>query len=218
MSQTFSRVKESLVALLEDKDRKVIALTGKWGTGKTFLWESVKTEQFGKSKASEQPIYVSLFGVRTITRPEYQTMEERILDSPLRKYHPEVIAKMNAMRDAQHPPLTVIETAERIISNSGWGEREKISLRNSSVQIYKDALQQLTGKQLHLFLSLHLEWARRNTPYDENFKVGTDNFLAACLNINSENPNSRLSKIIYRAFESNGLVERLHSNQSDIEV
>lgn len=151
-------------------------------------------------------------------RPEYQKMEERIFDTSFRKYHPEVIAKMNALRDAQHPPLTVIETVERIISNSGWGEREKISLCNSNVQIYKDALHQLTGKQLRLFLSLHLEWARRDAPYDENFKIGTDNFLAACSNIYSADPNSRLSKIVYRTFDANGLAENLQPSQSDVEV
>lgn len=143
------------------------------------------------------------------TRPEYQKMEERTLDYSFRKYHPEVIAKMNAMRDAQHPPLSVVETAERIISNSGWGEREKISLQSSTVQSYQEALQQITGKQLSLFLSLHLEWARRDAPYDENFKIGTDNFLKACFYIHSETRDSRLSKIIYRTFEANGLADRL---------
>ncbi len=46
MTQTFKRVKDSLVALLQDQDNKVIALTGKWGTGKTYLWQSMATDQF----------------------------------------------------------------------------------------------------------------------------------------------------------------------------
>lgn len=142
------------------------------------------------------------------TRPEYQQMEERIFDNPYRKYHPEVIEKMNAMRDKQHPPLTVIETAERIINNSGWGEREKISLRNSTTQQYEDALKQITGDQLRRFLSVHLEWTR-NAPYDENFKKGTDHFVTACINIRHAEPESRLAKIIYQAYEANGLAAKL---------
>ncbi len=143
------------------------------------------------------------------TRPEYQQMGEGTFDISLRKYHPDVIKKMNAIRDEQHPPLTVIETANRIIDNSGWGDRERISLHNSTVQIYEDALKQITGDQLRRFLSLHLEWARRTTSYDESFKIGTDNFLAACFNVYSANPNSRLSKIIYRTFEANALAAKL---------
>jgi len=143
------------------------------------------------------------------TRPGYQQMGEGTIDLSFRNYHPEVIMKMNAMRDKQHPPLTLIETSNRIIDNSGWGDREKISLRNSTVQQYEETLNQITGDQLRRFLSTHLEWAK-NTPYDENFKIGTDNFFAACFNVHSAVPNSRLSKIIYRTFESYGLAAKLN--------
>jgi hypothetical protein len=33
MTGTFARVEKTLIALLSDKDNKVIALTGDWGTG-----------------------------------------------------------------------------------------------------------------------------------------------------------------------------------------
>ena len=79
MTQTFKRVKDSLLALLQDKDHRVIALTGKWGTGKTYLWQSVAIEQFGKNKASEQPIYVSLFGVRTINDLKLRILQSTYL-------------------------------------------------------------------------------------------------------------------------------------------
>jgi Cdc6-like AAA superfamily ATPase len=143
------------------------------------------------------------------SRPEYQELGEEIFDTSLRNYHPDVVKKMNSVRDMQHPLLTVLETADRIISNSGWGDRERISLYNSTVQNYEDALKQITGTQLRRFLSLHLEWARRAIPYDDNFKIGTDNFIAACINICFSTPDSRLSKIIYRTFEANSLAEKL---------
>lgn len=170
-------------------------------------------EQLDASLAKE---FLDAWLLSVDTRPEYQKLEERIFDTSFRKYHPAVLEKMNAMRDLQHPPLTVIEAAERIISNSGWGERERRSLHSSSVQSYKESLQQLTGKELSLFLSLHLEWARREVPFDENFKVGTDNFLAACFSICTSQPQSRLSKIIYRTFEANGLAAKLQPPQNDL--
>ena len=79
MTQTFKRVKDSLVALLQDQDYKVIALTGKWGTGKTYLWQSVADDQFGKKEASEQPIYVSLFGARTINDLKIRILQNTYL-------------------------------------------------------------------------------------------------------------------------------------------
>lgn len=144
------------------------------------------------------------------TRPEYQQMNEVPFDMSLREYHPDVIRKMNEMRDKQHPPLTVIETANRIIDNSGWGERGRYSLRNSSIQQYEDALKQITGDQLRRFLSIHLEWAK-NAPYDENFKIGVNNFIAACSKARLAEPSSRLSAIILRTFEANGLAAKLEA-------
>ena len=148
------------------------------------------------------------------TRPEYKKMEEVPFDTSLRQYHPDVIKKMNEMRDEQHPPLNVIEIVERITNNSSWGERERYSLRNSTIQQYEDALKQLTGDQLRRFLYKNLEWAK-NPLGDENFKIGADNFLAACFNVYSEASKSRLSKIIYRTFEANGLSAKLETPLTD---
>lgn len=164
--------------------------------------------KLGDATLAQQFLDAWLLSVET--RPEYQQMNEVPFDVSLREYHPEVKKKMNEMKDKQHPPLTVIETANRIIDNSGWGERERYTLRNSTIQHYEEALKQITGDDLRRFLSIHLEWARRDTPYDENFKIGTNNFLVACFNVYSASPSSRLSKIIYRTFEANGLAAKLN--------
>src|SRR4030067_3139104 len=125
------------------------------------------------------------------TRPEYKKMEEVPFDTSLRQYHPDVIKKMNEMRDEQHPPLNVIEIVELITNNSSWGERERYSLRNSTIQQYEDALKQLTGDQLRRSLYKNLEWAKEPLGA-ENFKIGADSFLAACFNVYSEASKSRL--------------------------
>ena len=38
---SLEKTKEHLLKLLGDADNKVIALSGKWGTGKTHLWGEV---------------------------------------------------------------------------------------------------------------------------------------------------------------------------------
>ena len=147
------------------------------------------------------------------SRPEYQQMNDVPFDTSLRKYHPDVLEKMNAMREKQHPPLTVVETVERIIENSGWGTREESSLRNSTVQQYEDVLNDITGDRLRHFLYKNIEWVRGAR--DENFKIGANNFVEACRNIYLASPNCRLSKILFRTFEASGLAKRLEPQSGD---
>jgi predicted ribonuclease YlaK len=52
--------KKKFLELLDDADNKVVALSGKWGTGKTDLWgEVVAASRDENVKGS---IYASLFG------------------------------------------------------------------------------------------------------------------------------------------------------------
>jgi len=55
--------KENIVKILADPNSKVIAHSGKWGTGKTHLWRDV---QAGSAKdAVKNAINVSLFALGT---------------------------------------------------------------------------------------------------------------------------------------------------------
>lgn len=47
-SMSLQRTKERLVSLLGQVDNRVIALSGKWGTGKTHLWNEVKNHRMTK--------------------------------------------------------------------------------------------------------------------------------------------------------------------------
>lgn len=143
-----------------------------------------------------------------LIRPEYQQLEERIFEDHFRKLNADVLATLNQMRDKQHPPLTVLQAVERIVKNSGWGERERIALARSTVQDYEEALTQLKNEALRQFLKEHLGWIRHG-PYDDNFRNGVDNFLASCQKIVSADASSRLSEIVIRAFQSNSLADKL---------
>ena len=58
---SLKETKEHLLELLGDADNKVIALSGKWGTGKTHLWGEVVKES--KDEKVNGALYVSLFGL-----------------------------------------------------------------------------------------------------------------------------------------------------------
>lgn len=71
MSLTTTR--EQLVQLLADEDNKVIALSGRWGTGKSFMWEQVKQQsQDVKIKGA---LYASLFGASSIDQVKLKLIQ-----------------------------------------------------------------------------------------------------------------------------------------------
>jgi hypothetical protein len=58
---TLATTKQDLQRLLADKESKVIALSGLWGTGKSHLWEEAK--KASNDPAVKNSLYVSLFGI-----------------------------------------------------------------------------------------------------------------------------------------------------------
>jgi hypothetical protein len=69
MMSTFEQTRDTLLKAIESK-RSVIALSGRWGTGKTHLWKTIAETHFSKSGGApgkSRPIYVSIFGATSIT-------------------------------------------------------------------------------------------------------------------------------------------------------
>ena len=73
---TMEKTKAQLTHLLADKDNKVIALTGKWGTGKSYLWNEVKNES--KDDAVKKALYVSLFGLSDMDQVKFKLLQSAI--------------------------------------------------------------------------------------------------------------------------------------------
>jgi len=65
--------KDHLLQLLNDADNKVVALSGKWGTGKSHLWRDVQ-EASGDEKV-KGAVYVSLFGLSSIDQMKKKLIE-----------------------------------------------------------------------------------------------------------------------------------------------
>jgi hypothetical protein len=73
---TLKTTKDHLIQLLEDSDNKVIALTGKWGTGKSHLWREVKAAS--KDEAVKGALYVSLFGLSEMNQVKLKIVQSAI--------------------------------------------------------------------------------------------------------------------------------------------
>lgn len=75
---SLKKTKEQLIQLLGQADNCVIALSGKWGMGKTYLWNEVKAESFDNKV--KNALYVSLFGLSSINQVKRKLIETAIPD------------------------------------------------------------------------------------------------------------------------------------------
>lgn len=73
---TLKTTKDQLIQLLDDKDNKVIALSGKWGTGKSHLWREVKVAS--ADSAVKNALYVSLFGLSDMNHVKLKVVQSAL--------------------------------------------------------------------------------------------------------------------------------------------
>lgn len=89
---SLEKTKKQLIELLGNADNKVIALAGRWGTGKTHLWNEVK-DQFERQQVPKT-LYVSLFGLSSIDQVKRKLMEGALPDAAVEGGKLEVIKNL----------------------------------------------------------------------------------------------------------------------------
>jgi hypothetical protein len=82
---SLKETKEHLLVLLGDAENRVIALSGKWGTGKTHLWADVMKES--KDETVNGALYVSLFGLSSVDQVKRKLIESV---APGAEAHPKI--------------------------------------------------------------------------------------------------------------------------------
>jgi hypothetical protein len=73
---SLAKTKQQLIYLLTQQDNAVIALSGKWGTGKTHLWNQIKGES--DDDKVKRALYVSLFGLSSVDQIKRKLIETAI--------------------------------------------------------------------------------------------------------------------------------------------
>ena len=75
-NMSLKKTKDQLIKLLQQLDNSVIALSGRWGTGKTHLWNEVRAESADDNV--KKALYVSLFGLSSIDQVKRKLIENAI--------------------------------------------------------------------------------------------------------------------------------------------
>lgn len=73
---SLTTTKKHLVELLGDSGNRVIALSGKWGTGKSHLWRTVKADS--QDVRVQNALYVSLFGLINMDQVKLKIVQSAI--------------------------------------------------------------------------------------------------------------------------------------------
>ena len=81
MTNAHSQVEKNLLELIRSDEHRVISLKGKWGTGKTYLWQSIEKKLRSSSTTDKHPIYVSIFGAKTIDDLKMRILQNACLKS-----------------------------------------------------------------------------------------------------------------------------------------
>lgn len=112
---SLSDTQKHLVHLLSDPDCSVIALTGKWGTGKSHLWRQVRNE--AKDDIVKGSLYVSLFGLSSIDQ-----LKKKLIESVV----PAAEAYPKAWKSAKQAVTTTIKVLESF--HKGFGALSDVGL------------------------------------------------------------------------------------------
>lgn len=73
---TLARSKANFLDILADGSNRVVALSGKWGTGKSHLWRQVRDAS--DNEAIKNAVYVSLFGASSVSELKLKIAQQAL--------------------------------------------------------------------------------------------------------------------------------------------
>ncbi len=103
--------KNQLIQLLQDSDYKVIALSGKWGTGKSYMWRDIKKNS--SDEGIKNALYVSLFGLNSMDSVKLRIIQSSI---PGTEKNP---ALRERVRASLEPAKKILESFDKRFSAIG---------------------------------------------------------------------------------------------------
>lgn len=80
-------------------------------------------------------------------------------------------------------------------------------MKFSTIDTYMDTINQISGEELKIFFIKNSDLYLQKEDYLHEFGAAMDNFIAACISICNQNPDSRLSKSIKSFFDYKGMTQ-----------
>jgi hypothetical protein len=117
-----------------------------------------------------------------------------------RKVHPLIQAEFDAIKANAQAKMTVLDACEFIFKNRGWGARQEIAMKETTVADFETIIKTIDTKGLSSFMRQMLEMTMQPNAYKTHFGDATDRFVSACKNIAQDSGSGRLGKLIKTLF------------------
>ena len=156
--------KSNFEELIDDRDNGVIALSGKWGSGKSHMWREVQNDSTNES--IKNALYVSLFGIKDILQLKMKIVQSAVPNSKTGHVAREVMT--SAWRESSkflktlHPGFAAIDEIallavpailrKRVIVIDDI-ERKHAALSIDEVMGFIDEFTQVYGSRILLILN-----------------------------------------------------------------
>lgn len=161
---SLATTKTNFEQLIDDRDNGVIALSGKWGTGKSHMWRGVQKDS--TNKAIKNALYVSLFGVKDVLQLKMKIVQSAVPDSKTGHVAREVMTsawkETSKFLKALHPNFAAIDEIallavpailrKRVIVIDDI-ERKHAALSIDEVMGFIDEFTQVYGSRILLILN-----------------------------------------------------------------
>lgn len=128
-----------------------------------------------------------------------------VSETSLKTLHPKILPKIMQLHNAAYPLLDLYDAIYQVEFEDKYSISVRKTLKQSTKEQYKEKLITLDKNELLIFLKAHFDLMQTALLTDD-FETGKNNFIDACSDIVKSEQNSRIAKIITRAFNDNGLM------------
>lgn len=130
---------------------------------------------------------------------------KEVSETYLDRLPPKISQKIMELRNVAYPPLDLCDAITQLEFGDLYSIRVRNTLAQSTKDQYKEKLKTLDKNKLRDFFKTHFDLIRTDS-LTQDFETGKNNFIDACSDIVKSEKDSRIAKIITRAFDDNGLV------------
>ncbi|EOI3502830.1 P-loop NTPase fold protein [Cronobacter dublinensis] len=155
--------------------------------------------------------WISFFQTRNLGDTEYSYFFRY-------KLHPKILAEFENTKEKIQQKTTVYEACRSIAEHNGWGSRQEIAFKSSTVQDMEDIIRKSEISELRFFMSKMIDLCINKEMYEQYFGSAMDNFIQACRNIIEDPQAVRLGKLIKKLFANTELKNLFEGDQNAEDV
>jgi len=156
---TIALVKQAISVFLQKPDPQVLCIRGKWGVGKTYIWNEVFAEAVRKKEVALPYFsYVSLFGLQSIDEVRQAVFENSVpttkgeIRPTIESFRDNIerLGRAGGQKIAKVLPYAKVPGIDQYVTNVAGGFRQIVSLAVSKTIICFDDFERkkIDGKDL----------------------------------------------------------------------